>query len=160
MSRKTSILIAALVACCSCISTKDVSGVYRSNFAKYGFFTTKINFKSDSTFGYRMRGDLLSDTAKGIYKVARKRLMLNYDKPVLENRGYMKLGRNDSVMFQAEIISDRGPKIYYIGHRKLFVADSLGHREPSAVGYSRHKKFLFWGECYLLKRRYFLKKIN
>lgn len=153
-------LIAALVACCSCISTKDVSGVYRSNFAKYGFFTTKINFKSDSTFGYRMRGDLLSDTAKGIYKVAHKCLMLNYDKPVLENRGYMKLGRNDSVLFQAEIIGDRGPRIYHISHRKLFVADSLGHKESSAVGYSRHKKFLFWGEYYLLKRRYFLKKMN
>ena len=63
----------------SCRSTHNVAGTYVSNFAVHGFFGTRINLNTDSTFGYRMRGDMMFDTSNGRYKVDGRYLVLYHE---------------------------------------------------------------------------------
>ncbi len=60
---------------------KDVTGCYSSNFAVIGWFGIHLELKSDSTFYYTHKGDLLFDGATGIYQVKGKIIQLFYDIP-------------------------------------------------------------------------------
>ena len=71
----------------SCSSTKNISGTYRSNFADLGMFITKLTLKSDSSFEYRFRGDLIFDTATGRYNIENRKLILVYDSRPIDTSG-------------------------------------------------------------------------
>lgn len=147
----------ALLSSCS---RKNIAGIYYSNFAMEGFFVTKLMLSSDSTFGYRMHGDLLSDTANGHYSIKQKLLRLKYNAPVLGDGGYLKISQQDSVLIKPLVVGDAGPRKYSIGYNKLFAIDSLGKKLSKRRGFSRHKKYLLWGDFYMTQRRYFLKRIK
>ena len=144
----------------ACNSTKNIPGVYRSNFAIITFFGTKINLKSDSTFTYRMRGDLMSDTANGKYKFRNRYIILSYDSPIIDTTLYAKYGKEVVLISQALTNSSSRPYQFYVGHNKLLQADTIGNVYKREQGFSRHKKYLFWGEHYLKKRKYYLKRID
>lgn len=144
----------------ACNSTNNISGVYRSNFAIIGFFGTKINLKSDSTFTYRMRGDMMSDTANGKYKIRNQFVILSYDPPTIDTTLYAKYGKEVVLISQALTNSFNRPYQFYVGHNKLFQADTIGNVYKREQGFSRHKKYLFWGEHYMKKRNYYLKRID
>ncbi len=77
----------------SCGSTHNISGKYRSNFAVHGFFVTRINLNTDSTFGYRMSGDLMFDTSNGHYRVGNKYVVLYHQAFQPDTSEYEKYGK-------------------------------------------------------------------
>lgn len=156
----TLLYLSVLLAFSACNSTKSISGTYRSNFAIIGFFGTKINLRNDSTFTYRMRGDMMSDTANGKYKIRDRFLILSYDPPVIDTTLYAKYGKEAVLISQTLTNSSSRPYQFYLGHNKLFQADTLGNVYRQEQGLSRHKKYLFWGQHYMKRRNYYLKRIN
>jgi hypothetical protein len=159
-NQKSILFLALPLLLLSCSSTKSIVGTYRSNFAVIGFFGTKINLMKDSTFGYRMRGDMMGDTANGKYRIQNHFLILTYDPPIVDTTLYSKYGKDAVVLSQALTNSSGRPKQFYIGHNKLFVTDSLGNVYKKEQGLSRHKKYVFWGQHYMTKRKYYLKRID
>ena len=159
-NQKSILFLALPIVLLSCSSTKSIVGTYRSNFAVIGFFGTKINLMKDSTFGYRMRGDMMGDTANGKYRIHNHFLILTYDPPIIDTTLYSKYGKDAVVLSQALTSSLSRPKQFYIGHNKLFVTDSLSNVYKKEQGFSRHKKYLFWGQHYMTKRKYYLKRID
>ena len=144
----------------SCKTTKNPSGVYHSNFAIIGFFETKINLKSNSTFTYRMRGDMMRDTANGKYKIRNRFIILSYDPPIIDTTLYAKYDKEVVLISQALTSFSGRPNQFYLGHNKLFQADTLGNVDRREQGFSRHKRYLFWGKHYMKERNYFLKRID
>jgi hypothetical protein len=149
-----------LVVFSACNSTKKIAGTYRSNFAIIGFFGTKINLKSDSTFSYRMRGDMMSDTANGKYKIRARFLILSYDPPTVDTTLYAKYGKEAVLISLVLQNTSSRPYQFYIGHNKLFEADTLGNIHKQEQGLSGHKKHIFWGQHYMKKRKYYLKRVD
>ena len=156
----TGFYMTLLLIISACNTTKNISGVYRSNFPIIGFFGTQINLKSDSTFSYRMRGDMMGDTANGKYKVSDRFIILSYDPPTIDTTHYAKYGKEVVLISHALTNSSSRPYQFYLGHNKLFQADTLENVYRREQGFSRHKKYIFWGEQYMKKRNYFLKRID
>ena len=152
-----------LVSCFpfSCNPSKNIAGVYRSNFAVAGFFVTKLTLNSDSTFGYRMRGDLSFDTANGNYKIDNRDLILFYSPPPIDTTVYYQDKKNGPVQVQPLTNSADRPKKLYIKNNKLFLIDTSGNIKKTEQGLSKHRKYLFWGQYYYVnKRRYYLKRTD
>jgi hypothetical protein len=65
----------------SCASNRNISGTYRSNFAEFGFFVTKIRFNADSTVEFSKAGDLINEELKGKFKISRNNIAyIKFDK--------------------------------------------------------------------------------
>ena len=62
-----------------------VTGYYSSNFAIIGWFSVQILLSSDSTFKYQYIGDLTNDKAKGIYKVVKDTVYLEFEDTYVES---------------------------------------------------------------------------
>ena len=157
----STIFIIPLIGFISCTSTKNLAGSYRSNFADLGFFVTRIKLKSDSTFEYRFRGDMFSDTATGKYNIEGRKLILTYDPRPIDTSGlaYMR-----SIGFKLDeplsLKSDAAlPHVFYIGQDKLFGSYQDGKIVRKAVGYSKRKKYLLFGSHYY-KRKHYLKRVD
>ena len=145
----------------SCQTQKNISGNYRSNFADLGFFITRIKLKQDSSFEYRFRGDMISDTATGKYKIDKRRLILTYDPRPIDTSGFAYLR---TIGFKLDNLvnlkSDAGySHIYYIRNDKLYGSLQDGKIVRKAVRYSKRKKYLFFGTHYF-KHRHYLKRID
>jgi hypothetical protein len=125
----------------ACGPSRNITGTY----ATYGFLGTTINLNSDSTFVYLMRGHLSGDSATGIYHIEGRKLMLIYNAEPIDSSMAGRFNR---------VVKQYRPKEYYIGHNKLFI------HYKKEQGYSRHKRYLFWGDYYMTKRRYYLKRIS
>lgn len=145
----------------SCHSTKNITGTYRSNFAVHGFFVTRINLKTDSTFGYRMSGDVIYDTSWGHYKITKDCLILSHEPFPPDTSEYAKFGKEAVIASPALSTSDHlnHPRKYIVGHKKIFVCDSTGNQMKKKFGYSRRRQYFIFGKHWY-KRRYFLKRIN
>ena len=156
----TAIYTTLILGFSSCNSTKNISGTYGSNFAIIGFFGTEINLKSDATFSYRMRGDMMGDTANGKYQVKDRFLILYYDPPIVDTTLYANYGKEATLISQALTNTPSRPYKFFIAHDKLFVADTLGNINKLRQGLSRHKKYLLCGHHYMKKRKYYLKRID
>ena len=145
----------------SCRSTNNITGSYQSNFAVNGFFGTKINLNADSTFGYRMRGDMMFDTSNGHYKFDNKYLVLFHEPFKPDTSEYEKFGKDAVLLLHALSTNQHldKPEKYLIGHKKLFVCDSSGRIVKKQFGYAKRRQFLLFGRHWY-KRRYYLKKIS
>jgi hypothetical protein len=85
----------------SCNSTKNIAGTYRSKFAVNGFFGTRVYLSSDSTFTYRMRGDLAYDTAAGQFQIQQRFLILNY-KPLAIDTSTEYTNAKESILYMRQ----------------------------------------------------------
>jgi len=145
----------------SCSSTHDIIGKYRSNFAVHGFFVTRINLNTDSTFGYRMSGDMMFDTSNGHYKVDKKYVVLSHQPFQPDTSEFEKYGK-EAVLLSYALSTNKhlnSPENYVIGHNKLFVCDSTSNVVRKQFGYSKRRQYLFFGKHWY-KRRYYLKRVD
>lgn len=143
----------------SCRSTRDIVGTYNSNFTVHGFFGTRINLNPDSTFEYRMRGDLIFDTSNGNYKVYNKYVVLYHEPFKIDTSEYDKYGK-EAVLLSYALSTNKhldNPEKYLVGHRKLFVCDTAGQLIRKQFGYSKRRQFLLFGKHWY-KRRYYLRR--
>ena len=154
-------LLTVFIGLISCNTTLNIPGTYRSNFADLGFFVTNIKLKSDSSFEYRFRGDLIFDTATGRYKIEKRKLILTYDPRPIDTSGlsYMR-----SIGFKIDSPStsksDAGlPHIFYIRNKKLYGSYQDGKIVKRATTYHKTRKYLFFGNHYYKKKSY-LKQVE
>jgi hypothetical protein len=59
---------------------QNVAGCYRSNIAELGMFETRIRLNTDSTFYYRVEGDMALRDGKGLYHLKKDTIFLVFDK--------------------------------------------------------------------------------
>lgn len=132
---------------------EEIFGFYSSNVAELGFFVTSIKLNKDYTFNYEFHGDLIHQMGKGTFEISdKKEILLDF-----ENKNKEDSTNEDFLSSEETIIEDQKFK-YKNG--KLFLFHIDGYIVKRGQAYSRHKKFLFWGEKYLTKRRIYLKKRN
>lgn len=156
------IIIIFLPLLSGCKSTQTLSGAYGSNFAVIGFFGTKFQFRTDSTFDYWYAGDLMSDKATGTYQINEKVILLNYDEQAVKDRFLVRensIGQVDTIFFTNPAAVLR-PKKLKIRGDKLFEIKDNGKIVKREQGFSRIRKYIFWGDHFMTNRRYFLKKIE
>ena len=147
------LLIGLLQTSTSCKTTKNIFGTYRSKFAVIGFFGTRITLNNDSTFTYRMRGDLSYDTASGSYTTQGRLLILTAKQPPVDSANIItyELTASSSI--------NRKPVKYLIGSNKIFETDLKGEKVNKEIGYFRHKKYILFGKK-MYSKRYYLKRID
>jgi hypothetical protein len=149
------------ILACSCQGSRELVGLYRSNFATLGFFATAVHLKTDSTFTYHFAGDLLADKAQGVYQVKHDTVYLHYTP---EQMDAQLLALPDSVRAVALAISSLNhpavprPARFFYKHRKLYNVTQQGHIVKREQGYSKRRKWVYWGDTYLKYRKYYLKK--
>ena len=152
--------IATTLGLTSCSSMKNITGTYRSNFADLGFFVTNIKLKSDSTFEYRFRGDMISDTASGHFKVYRRKLILAYNPTPVDTSGLASLRDMGIKVNVSDLRSDANrTHVFYIRHHKLYGSYQDGEIVKKAFGYSKRKKYFLFGTHYY-KHRNYLRRID
>jgi hypothetical protein len=155
------LVIFSLFLLTACSQSRNILGKYRSNFAVNGFFVTRLNLNSDSTFGYRMSGDLIFDTSNGHYKLDRHHLTL-YHKPFQPDTSEYKKYGKEAVLLSHALSTNRHlmtPTKYLIRNDKLFVIDSTGMVIKKQFGYSKKRQYLFFGKHWY-KRKYYLKRVH
>ncbi len=124
---------------------RDLIGYYSSNVADNGFFITKLELKTDSTFKYEFYGDLLYDRGTGKYKLKDKRIILvTFDKDSLDILG---LGRTTN-----------RPTKFLFRKGRIYEYKTNGKLLKRGRAFSRHKKYIFFGERYMTTRRMYLKR--
>jgi len=141
----------------SCRSPKNVSGTYHSNFAVSGFFGTTVRLKPECSLQYVFQGDLMYDSITGHYTIRNHRLYINFDKELHDS--HKLYYRFDNMPLYTDVYygdTIRYKLFFYIGHRKLYPGRKKVSREQ---GYSRRKKYLFFGSHYY-KRRWYLKLVK
>jgi hypothetical protein len=145
----------------SCSPTRSISGKYRSNFAVHGFFVTRINLNNDSTFGFRMSGDLMFDTSNGHYKLDDNYVILYHEPFKPDTSEYEKYGKESVLLSYALSTNNhlKSPGKYLLGHNKLFVCDSNGTVIKKQFGYSKRRQYVLFGKHWY-KRRYYLKRVD
>ncbi len=142
----------------SCSVNKYISGSYRSNFADLGFFVTFLKLNQDSTVGYRHSGDLIFDTAVGVYHVVDKKVFVKFQKIKTDDFGpgnipVLQTKRNSTLPFEYDYQ-------YFIGHKKLFSTRiATGKILTRATRYSKRKKYVLFGSHYY-KRKWYLRKLD
>jgi hypothetical protein len=139
------IVITILAGC----RTTNLVGTYQSNCADIGFFVTTVTLKADSTFEYRFKGDLANNFGTGTFEVSNDILELSFDKDIIADS-----------MNIAKLLnpSPKEPLYYKTGNNKLWVINNEGKVVRTANCYSRTRRFIFWGDEFMTRRRYFLKK--
>jgi hypothetical protein len=143
----------------SCNSTKNIIGVYKSNFSVGGFFGTTLRLYSDSNFTFRMSGDLAYDTAAGHFHISNDSVILIYRPlPIDTSFGYQIMKGSFSI--HEEITGNQNlhePTKYLIGHNKLFLTDKYGFKVKRQWGYSNRRKYILFGKHWYQKK-YFLER--
>jgi hypothetical protein len=124
-------------------------------------FITKVTLKSDSSFEYRFRGDLIFDTATGRFKIDQRKLILVYDPRPIDTSG---LATMRSMGFKLDspltVKSDAGlPHIFYIRRNKLFHSRRDEEIVRRATKYNKRRKYLIFGSHYY-KRKWYLKHVD
>ena len=150
MKAKT-LLISIVLISNNLFGQEKVFGYYSSNVAELGFFVTRLELNKDYTFDYEFSGDLIHQKGKGTFEILGKNVIsLKFENV---NQG------NSDV---EDLLSPGNNKIedqkYKYKNGKLFSIHKDGYVVKRGQAYSRHKRFLFWGERYLTKRRIYLKK--
>lgn len=131
----------------STFGQRSLTGYYSSNTADMGFFVTRIQLNTDSTFKYEFSGDMMYNKGTGRYRVVdRKIIHLTFDK--------------DSISLLEKALSSSGkrPTRLLYKSRQLHEFTKDGQIIKKGKGLSRHKKFLFFGDRYLTTRKLYLKK--
>jgi hypothetical protein len=125
--------------------------VYESNISTY------LHFKSDSTFEFQYRYDLIGDEAIGRYVLKQDTLLLTFTKDTsLTGNIYFEHEnhRPDSLLI-------KGNKLYEIKNRRsreFDPQDSLHHRPPNKLYRRRFILFGYWythwSHVYMIDERY------
>ena len=151
------ISIILLFGLTSCRSTNKIIGTYQSKFASNGFFGTTIRLKPDNTLEYIFQGDLMYDSVTGHYRVRDKKVFIIFDKELQDtNKMYYRYDDMElkTIVLSGDTIAYK--TFCYIGHNKLFPGHlETGKKVTTAFGYSRRKKYLFFGSNYYNKRYYY-----
>ena len=139
----------------TCISSslwgQNIEGYYASNAAVLGFFVTRIQLNPDSTFKYEFAGDLQYDYGTGRYKFVESTVHLQFD--AIEDTSYV-------IKAFREVHASNRPSKYLLRGNKLWSYHvEQGHVVKQGQALSRRRKFLFFGDHYLTKRRIYLEKI-
>ena len=145
----------------SCNSTRNISGVYKSNFGVGGFFGTTVRLYSDSSFTFRMSGDLAYDTAAGQFQISKHSVILIY-RPLSMDTSSVYQTMKESFSIHEAITGNhnlREPTKYLVGHNKLFLINTKGLKVKRQWGYSKHKKYIFFGKHWY-RRRYYLRRVD
>jgi hypothetical protein len=152
-------ILALLFVCLtSCINERNIAGRYKSNFAVHGFFGTSIYLNSDSSFNYRMSGDLSYDTSIGHYTINGKYLELVHQEYPLDSAEYLKNREGYMLMYSLSYNRHLNDTTrYVIGNAKLFSTDSTGRKVSKKFGYSKQRQYFLFGKHWY-EKRYFLKK--
>ena len=154
LRQKTKVLlILATLFSNSLFGQEKIFGHYSSNVAELGFFVTKLKLNKDYTFDYEFHGDLIHQKGKGTFEILDKNvILLDFE------------DKNEGDGSVVDLLSSGGTKIedkkYKYKNGKLFSFHIDGYVVKRGQAYSRHKKYLFWGERYLTKRRIYLEKRN
>lgn len=159
--QKILLLFSCALSVMSCSPTKNIFGVYKSNFAVGGFFGTTVGLYADSSFTFRMSGDLAYDTAAGRYTVSENSIRLVYKLLAIDTSLQYQTTK-ESFTIHAAITGNhnlREPTPYLLGHKKLFLIDKKGRKVKRQWGYSKHRKYLLFGKHWYMKR-YFLKRLS
>lgn len=151
--KKTVLLIFIIIFSNNLFGQEKIFGYYSSNVAELGFFVTKLRLNKNYTFEYEFTGDLIHQTGKGKFEIINKNvILLKFD------------NENEDKKSVSEILSSGNTKIenkkYKYKNGKLFSFHIDGYVVKRGQAISRHKKYLFWGEKYMTKRRIYLKKQN
>ena len=141
----------------SCSSSKTITGTYHSKFASLGMFATTVRLKPDSSLQYVFRGDMIYDSATGHYQVYGDKVYILFDKELKDpSKFYHRFDdmplrtttyKGDTIQYKL---------LLYRGHNKLFPGHyATGKKITRARGYSRRRKYLFFGSHYRSKRYYY-----
>jgi hypothetical protein len=163
MTKLTTATFFLLILCSmlSCNSTKNIAGMYYTNFADLGFFGTTIRLQPDSTLQYVFQGDMIYDSTTGHFTVRDHYVYISFDKEVPDStRLYYRFDNMPVKRALIEGDSIRYQSFLYIGDNKLFFAHAeTGKKVTKATRYNKRKRYLFFGSHYY-KRRWYLKKID
>lgn len=140
----------------SCISVRNVAGTYGSRFVDLGFFSTRIVLQKDSSFTYRMRGDMAYDTAAGSYSVRGKYLSFHPNSWPVDTTG---LGPFCRIWVTSDIPCRHMISKCKLGRNKLFFVQENGRKVARSADLSSRKKIVLWGSPYP-KRRNYLKRLH
>ena len=149
--KKNLLLIFIIIISSNLFGQEKIFGYYSSNVAELGFFVTKIRLNKNYTFEYEFSGDLIHQSGKGKFEIIDKNvILLKFD------------NEQENEKNVAELLSSGNTKIenkkYKYNNGKLFPFHLDGYVVKRGQAFSRHKKYLFWGERYMTKRRIYLKK--
>ena len=150
--KKSLLIIIVIIFSNNLFGQEKIFGYYTSNVAELGFFVTKIRLNKNYTFEYEFSGDLINQTEKGTFVINNNNneVLLKFE------------NENEEDKTVAELLSSGNSKTekkkYKYQNGKLFAFHLDGYVVKRGQAYSRHKKYLFWGERYLTKRRIYLKK--
>jgi len=153
------ILILLIIALGACSSNKDITGIYKSNFADLGFFITKLELRKDSTLRYNFDGDLIHQELNGKYTFKNDNLYLLFDKEKdsMREEELLAGNYNNYDMRNEDGISFH--KKYLFKNYRLFVYGKENKLIKRSRYYSGRKRYLFFGPTWS-KKKYYLKKKN
>jgi len=167
------IVLLLAVTFTTCKTSKEVVGVYRTNFPSLGFFMTQIDLKDDSTFHYIFSGDLTHVELDGNFRINDNKLYLRFDK-LKEDYNSLVFGTEenpDTVLnfkdwqnsHTYELKMENGIEYhlkYKIKNNKLNVYHiETGRIVRKGKWFTDRKRFILFGPNYKKKKRY-LKKID
>jgi len=159
ITRTGSLLLS--LALFSCSSSKNISGTYHSKFASLGMFGTTVRLKPESRLQYVFQGDLMYDSATGHYQVYGNKIYVLFDREKKDtNKLYYRFDNMPvkTTIYKGDTIQYK--LLLYCGHNKLFPGHfETGRKITTAKGYSRRRKYLFFGSHYH-SRRYYYKRIG
>jgi hypothetical protein len=156
-SRITFTIIGFFILNCifACKTNQDIAGTYQSNFAVHGFFGTRIMLAQDSTFEYRMRGDMAFDTSYGTFRVIEGFVILHHKPYELDTAG-KSIEEQQSIALSYALSTNKHlgqEDKYEIGKQKLFVCDKKGVVTKREFGHSKLRQFIIFGKHWY-KRKY------
>ena len=164
---------------------ESVCGTYKNNVAQLGFFGEELILKSDSTFKYYKGGDMFHQYGKGTFRIQNGRLTIQFTKvdygdiDSLISAGKITSWALDSISNQ--LLKQKEPDInqldfldnleildwsdikvdsmvFEFKNQKLFIVNEKGKIIGKAYAISKRKKYFFWGNTYMKKRKYYLTK--
>lgn len=144
------IIILSLVFVSSNSLGQNIKGYYVSNVAELGFFVTRVQLNSDLTFKYELSGDLQYDHGKGTYELINSVVHLCFD-PIEDTNQILRAIREVQV-------GSRPKKFLYRSNKLWSIHIENGKVVRKGQAFSRRRKFLFFGERYMTRRRIYLKK--
>lgn len=103
---------------------QNVAGCYRSNIAELGMFETRIRLNSDSTFYYRLEGDMSLRHGKGMYHLKKDTVFLAFDKNI-RNPDY---GLSSYTIMKEDFkMLYNGGKLFDLNAGSIKLADDAGY---------------------------------
>jgi hypothetical protein len=142
----------------SCSPSKNISGLYRSNFAILGNVTEAIRLKPDNTLEFTFSGDINYDSTAGQYQVYYKKLYITFSRETDK----LYSGLNDMPLKSNIYFGDTiyYKMFYFIGHNKLYITNlQTGKKITRAIRENKMKKFIFFGSR-SYNRKYYLKRVD